>query len=369
MTVSRRTLILSPLALAACRPPLAKRFRGYAFVANRGSHSVAVVNLTQFKVEKQIPLAAAPDAVIADRSGSRAFVLTPDDGNVTEMTAASSGITRRKKVAGAAVSMKLSSAGDVLWLLCREPRALVPLDLERWETSRAVMLPSHVSDFDLAPDGMGAAVSFSGAKRAALVDLKSRALSGEIELASQPGVIRFRPDGKQVLIGSAEGRVVAVADARTGRLLVNLPVAVGPERFCFSTDHGGQMFCTGLGMDAVAIVYPYQTEVSETILAGREPGAMAVNATHLFVANPPTGDVTVIEIAERRVVAKFETGEEPCSITLTPDGEYGLVLNRKSGDMAVIRLSKMTDLRYKRAPLFTLIAVGNQPVSAAVCRL
>jgi len=265
--------------------------------------------------------------------------------------------------------MELSSEGDVLWILCREPRALVPLDVKRWETGRAVMLGSDVSDFNLAPDGKRAAVSFAGAKRAALADLQSRAIAGEIELATQPGVIRFRLDGKQVLIGSSEGHTVAVADARMGRLLVNLPVAVGPKRFCFSTDKGGQMFCTGPGMDAVAIVAPYQTEVSETILAGREPDAMAVNDTHLFVANPPTGDVTVIEIAERRVVAKFETGEEPCFITLTPDGEYGLVLNRKSGDMAVIRLSKMTDLRYKRAPLFTLVAVGDQPVSAAVCRL
>jgi len=35
----------------------------------------------------------------------------------------------------------------------------------------------------------------------------------------------------------------------------------------------------------------------------------------------------------------------------------------------VVRLSKLTDLRYKRAPLFTLVAVGDEPVSAAVCRL
>ncbi len=96
---------------------------------------------------------------------------------------------------------------------------------------------------------------------------------------------------------------------------------------------------------------------------------MAVNDTLLFVTNPPTGDTTVIAIAERQVVARISSGEEPCAVVLTPDGEYALVLNRKSGDMAVVRISKLTDLRYKRAPLFNVIAVGEEPVSAAVVTL
>jgi len=77
----------------------------------------------------------------------------------------------------------------------------------------------------------------------------------------------------------------------------------------------------------------------------------------------------VIEIASQQVMARISSGEGPCAIALTPDGEYGLVLNRVSGTLAVVRLSKLTDLRYKRAPLFTVIPVGEEPVAAAVCRI
>ena len=56
------------------------------------------------------------------------------------------------------------------------------------------------------------------------------------------------------------------------------------------------------GADAVAVVYPYRTEVAETVLAGRAPANLAASAgpDYLFVANPPTGDVTMLDIESRR---------------------------------------------------------------------
>ena len=47
-----------------------------------------------------------------------------------------------------------------------------------------------------------------------------------------------------------------------------------PHRFSVKPD-GGQLFISGAGMDAVVVVYLYQTEIAETLLAGRAPGAMA----------------------------------------------------------------------------------------------
>ena len=130
---------------------------------------------------------------------------------------------------------------------------------------------------------------------------------------------------------------------------------------------------TGEGKDAVVIAYPYQTEIGETILAGHAPGAMAVVGPYLLVANPETNSVTVLDINYRKLAAVVQVGQEPCEILITPDNQYALVLNRKSGDLAVIRISALAASarvrRYKSAPLFTLIPVGQKPVSAAVVAL
>jgi len=373
--ISRRRWLAGAAGLGACRPKLAKRFNGYALVANRGSRTLAVVNLTRFKTEKQIPLGAAPDQILVHAGDHAALILLPETGTVAEVTAESLAIGQRRKVSDRATQMRLSGDGRPgdgrrLWVLASEPQELVSIDLQTWERGRRIPLPHVADDFDMAPGGETAVVAYPGRKQCAFIDLQTGRVGTEIDLAADASVARFRPDGKVVLIGSGAGRTITFVDRASRKVLVMLPVPFAPERFCFTLpDSGGQMFATGPGMDAVAIVYPYQTEIAETVLAGREPGAMTVNQTLLFVTNPPTGDTTVIAIAERQVVARISSGEEPCAVTLTPDGEYALVLNRKSGDMAVVRLSKLTDLRYKRAPLFTVIAVGEEPVGAVVVRL
>ena len=57
--LSRRSLLFAAAA-AACGPPKAQGFRGYCFVANQESRSVATIDLTNFRLRRQIPLDEAP---------------------------------------------------------------------------------------------------------------------------------------------------------------------------------------------------------------------------------------------------------------------------------------------------------------------
>jgi YVTN family beta-propeller protein len=160
--------------------------------------------------------------------------------------------------------------------------------------------------------------------------------------------------------------LLTVLDVKTGETLVRLPLPVEPENFCVKAD-GGEVYIAGKGMDAVVVVDPYQTQVTETLLAGKAPGALAISASpeYLFAANPESGDVTVLDVETRSLVAAVKVGQEPCYITFTPDNQYALVVNHRSGDLAVIRLP-ITHRRSMTAPLFTMIPVGAEPVSVAV---
>jgi YVTN family beta-propeller protein len=121
-------------------------------------------------------------------------------------------------------------------------------------------------------------------------------------------------------------------------------------------------------MDAVVAVYPYQTEVGATILAGRAPGFLAASSApdYLFVANPSSGNVTIINIDSQRVLAVATVGQEPCHIAVTPNNEYALVLNRRSGDVAVLHVGTLTSRKRYSVPILTMVPVGSGPVSAVV---
>jgi DNA-binding beta-propeller fold protein YncE len=93
---------------------------------------------------------------------------------------------------------------------------------------------------------------------------------------------------------------------------------------------------------------------------------MAASSSYLVLASPDSGHVSILEIASRRVVAVVSVGHDPGFIAITPDDEFALVLNRKSGDVAVLRVGGITPNRYKTTSLLTVIPVGSRPVSAAV---
>ena len=139
-----------------------------------------------------------------------------------------------------------------------------------------------------------------------------------------------------------------------------------PDNLCFNHDEG-QLFVTGEGMDAVVIVFPYHTpEVFETILAGHGPGAMAASESFLFITNPQSGNVNVMSIDSRKIIAVVSVGSDPGFVTVTPDDQFALVLNRKSGDLAVLAVGGIQANPKIGFGLLTVIPVGSRPVNADV---
>jgi YVTN family beta-propeller protein len=379
--ISRRALLVSSAAAAACTRPKAQRFFGYCFVANRDSRSIGVVDLTRFRTRLQIPLDAAPSQVLGRPKTTQAYVLAPANGTIYEIEAGLLTITRRVRAGNTAIAMHLSRDGKALWVLYRDPAGLVEIPFENMRPGRRIRLSAAPVDFDLSRETDDACVVSTSARTIAVVSLAQSTVSRIIQAATEPCIARFRLDGSQLIAGSRPDRSLTIYDVPTGKTVVRLPLSIAPREFCFTAD-GGHLYVSGDGMDAVVSVFPYRTEVWETLLAGHAPGAMAIAESdrppaYLLVANPDADRVTVLDVETGNLVALVQVGQEPRQIVITPDNEYALVLNEKSGDMAVIRIFSLGGnqvggdrvKRYKSAPLFTMIPVGERPVSAAVVAL
>jgi YVTN family beta-propeller protein len=368
--LSRRTLLVSAGAALGCARRKGTGFAGYCFVANQASRSVAAVDLSRFAVRRQIALDAAPASVVPHPSRARAFVLAPEAGTVYEIDAATLAVTRRARAGNLAVDMRLSARGDALWVLYRDPAALVEFPLASLRPGRRIRLAAPPDSFDVSVQDL-AAIACRQDRTIVLASLARASITRTIACGAEPSIVQFQSDGKQLIAGSGPERSVAIFETGSGRTVVRLPLPLAPRHFC-TTGDGGQLFITGDGLDAVVIVFPYSTEVDQTILAGRAPDAMAVTDRYLLVANPESDSITVLGIDSRTLVAVVQVGRGPRGIVITPDQQYAMTLNEESGDMAVIRVSSLgftpngVARRYKTAPLFTMIPVGERPVSAAV---
>jgi DNA-binding beta-propeller fold protein YncE len=379
--ISRRALLLASAASFGCGRKKAPRLSGYCFVANQGSRSVTVVSLEKFRAVRQVPLDAAPAAVLAHPHRPRVFVLAPENGTVYEVDGGSYAVSRKVRAGNLAVAMQLSPAGDALWVLYRDPAALIELPLDSLHPGRRIRLSAPPDDFDLVLHNRRqvplAAIACRQSQTIVLASLANAAIEHTIVAPDEPSLVSFQWDGTQVIAGSWHGRSATIFESATGKTVVRLPLPLAPRQFCTSGD-GGQLFITGDGMDAVVVLFPSQTEIYQTILAGRAPGAMTVTAkdarpSYLMLTNPEADGITVLDIRDYSLVAAVQVGRGPCGILLTPDGQYALVLNERSGDLAVVRmlaLSTTPSGAYRRfkpapAPIFTLIPVGDRPVSAA----
>jgi len=118
------------------------------------------------------------------------------------------------------------------------------------------------------------------------------------------------------------------------------------------------------------VVDSLKKEVAATLLAGRKPGTMAASAfpPYLFVANPSSNSVTVIDVFTQRVIGAVPVGEQPSQIEFTRDQAFALVLNRASGDLSVLWTQAFSKIvrRDRTGPMFLMVPVGADPVSAAV---
>ncbi|MCS6953876.1 MAG: hypothetical protein NZM33_13590 [Bryobacteraceae bacterium] len=338
-------------------------------MANRDGRNLAVVDLGILAMIARIELEAEPSSVLSDPRRGRIYALLGDSGSVLTFEAVDWKAMRRTRIARRCLSMQLSPDGALLWVVCAEPPELVALAPDTLAIARRVPLPHAPTDLDVAPTGRLCAVSFGAKGAVGILDATVPRALRMVGISEEVGLVRFRSDARHLLVANRSARMVSILEAPTGRVVVHLPLAVRPDYFCFKPD-GGQLFITGEGMDAVVIVYPYTTEVAGTILAGSSPGPMAASQSpdYLFVANPASGDVTVVDIEIHRTIAAVAVGTEPHFITVTPDSQFALVLNRRSGNMAILRIADIVPTRTRSAPLFTVIPVGSGPVSAAVAR-
>jgi hypothetical protein len=372
--ISRRRWLGSAAAFsfaAACGRRKATGYPGSALIATAGTSSVAAVDLMSFNLKKTIPLGAPPARIVA--ADDHSYVLTPRSGSIHIIDSRLE-LVASERVSDGVLNLMLTSDGERL--LALTPRELIVVDAVSLRVLHRYRLKAQPFDMDVWQRGR-VAISSMAQGTVELIDLET-GQRRHMEMPGETGAVRFRADGQVLLVANWHDRSLTALDVPTLKTIVDLPLAMRPENLCFWGT--GQLFVSGAGMDGVAIVYPYHTlQVDQTLLAGHEPGVMAScggesagneqSPAYLFAASRAGSSVCIVSVDNRKAIGYVAVGQEPCSITITPDNQSALILNRLSGDMAVIRIPSIRPNRFKSgAALFNMIPVGEQPVAAAIIR-
>jgi DNA-binding beta-propeller fold protein YncE len=292
-------------------------------------------------------------------------VLLGDTGSVAYV---GQGLTveRSRRVADSLSALRHMPDGKHLVAIEPQSHNLLYLDAATFKVTQRRRLHETPNAIDVSHDGeLIVCTSENGA-----VNLLNPS-TGEwrhAELKPPLSAVLFRYDGKMILTANPDQRILTALRVPDLAVIAELPLAMRPDNLCFTPD-GGQLFVSGEGMDAVAIVFPYDAlDVDQTVLVGREPGAMACSDSpaYLFVGSSHETNVSIMRVDTRKPVGAVDVGCRPTYLTLTPDGQYALVLCQDSGYLAVIRVGAIRAMRSKMGvALFTMLPVGEKPRQCA----
>jgi len=300
-----------------------------AFVANRDSSDMAVIDPASETVVAHIPLGAYTN---------------PHMGMVTH---------DGKK-------LLVSATGRDRFLI---------VDLATSKIEHTVKVGKSPEHFDMTPDGRLAFVGNIEDSTVSVIDIPDGRELQRVTGFFQPHGFSALPNGSKVYVSSIGAHEVAVLDGTTGKMRKRLAIgdvgrvaARDPGRYLSDikgivnptlTQDGAFAYAASADANVVAIIDTRTDQVVKTLRVGDQPWRAYNSPNGRWMLVPNSGDTTVsvIDTTNQKIVAKLNAGSDMTGVNFALDGRKAYVISR--GDSAVYVYDMQT------FGLVTRLKIGN----------
>ncbi|MEU2281550.1 IPT/TIG domain-containing protein [Streptomyces sp. NPDC013178] len=274
---------------------------GRAYVANRMSNTVSVIDTATDTVTATIATGAGPSMVAFSPDGTRAYVTLNNDGTVGVIDTTTLTVTATVPVGAGAVGVAVTPDGSRIYVTSQAAGVVSVINAATLTVvgTLAAAAPVGVA---VSPDGTRAYVACTGDGTVSVIDTATDTIISSILVGDVPVLVAFAPDGARAYVSTAGEHVVRVIDTATDTVTASIPVGTGPRVVAVSPD-----------------------------------GAAA------YVACIDDNAVTVIDTASNTATGSLPVGQDPTGVALSPDGARLYVTNTADGTVSVIALTLVPD--------------------------
>ena len=318
--------------------------------------------------------------------GATVFVVNPDSGSVSAIDTASD--TKRDEIIVGRDPRILTVGpdGHQLYVTSQASATLTILDTQPFSIRTTLRVGPEPYGVVADPTGHLVYVAASGADRIDVVDTELAQVVDTIPVHPRPKGLALSNDGTRLYVTHFLSGAVSVIDLTSRTVLA--VIATGPEsniaqrivlhpmnnraylphiRSNVSNPH--PLFDTTLfpvvSVIDVATDQHLPRERLELSVVDRPVNlpfdlALSSDGQRAHIVYLGSGDMSVIDLASRQVLAHIEVGDGPRGIVLTPDDRTAYVANALSDDVSVVDLSTFEEV--------TRIPVTTSPLSPQVKR-
>ena len=315
--------------------------------------------------------AHASGSIAITPDGTTVFVVNPDSGSVSAIDTASDTKLDEITVGRDPRSLALGPDGQRLYVTSQASATLTMLETQPLALRAALRVGPDPYGVVAAPNGRLVYVAASGADRIDVVDTELVQVVDTIPVQARPKGLAISNDGARLYVTHFLSGSVSVLDLAHRRVLQVIStglesnmaqrIVVHPTNTWAYLPHTRSnvtnphlLFDTTL-FPVISVIdltmgqhlLHERLELSVVDRPVNMPFDMALSSDgqRAHIVYLGSGDMSVIELASRTVLAHIEVGDGPRGIVLAPDDRTAYVANSLSGDVSVVDLSTFEEVK------------------------
>ena len=207
-----------------------------------------------------------------------------------------------------------------------------------------ISLRGSGQDWVMSADKKRLYVSLPSANQVAVIDIQTWKVIANLDAGVRPMRVALQHDGRYLWVGNdspdEKGNGVTVIDTVTLKVAAQINTGAGHHEIGFTEDDS-LAFVTNKQDDTLSAIDIRRLVRVTNIKVGLLPGAIAFSSLGkaVYVANAGDGTLAVLDDWGREIQARMKARPGLGAVRMTPDGRFGLVVNKVTNTIYVFDVS------------------------------
>ncbi|WP_405692562.1 IPT/TIG domain-containing protein [Streptomyces sp. NBC_00057] len=302
-------------------------------------HSETRFSLTAF-FATAIPVGGNPLGVALTPGGTRAYVANRSSNTVSVIDTATNTVTATIPTGAGPTLVAIAPDGAHVYVSVADAALLSVIDTATNTVTASVAVGAGATGVSVTPDGARVYVANQNASTVSVIDTATNTVIATIAVGNGPTGVTVTPDGAHVYVGNLASNTISVIDTATNTVTTTISGLNGPAVVGITPD-GAHGYVSNNGSDTVTVVDLATNAITGSIVVGDQPRFVTIsqNGAHVYVANYGSNTVSVIATATNTLAGNLRVGAGPTGVAVTPDDSRLYVTNTDAGTLSVIPLT------------------------------
>lgn len=295
-----------------------KQLRGViAYVSNKGSNTVTVIDRSTDRVVDVIQVGRGPQGIVVTPDTFRAFVVNSDSNSLSILDISNNRVLHTVNLeAGKPSDLAITPDGRTLYVANTTLNTVSALNAESFATVATIPVGRRPVALALDPSGDRLLVVNHGSNTVSVIDTRSNRVTTTVSVEFKPAWIAIDPNTDQAFVvhlASPQLSIISLATLRVVRSAhVGIAAAVIPD------GDTRRVFAAVVPRNRISLYDVRINAELASVAVGRDPHRLALDISRgkLYVVNRGSDSVTVIDRNTRRVRATIPVGKLPYTIAI-----------------------------------------------------